>query len=509
MSHKLTPLFLKKELFMVTDKQVKKLFKIRRMGMTQEDSANKSNMDVKTARKYLKEGKLPSQLRVKHTWRTRRDPFKDVWGEVKEFLENNHGLEAKTIFDFLMREHKGKFHEGQLRTLQRKIKNWRATEGPFREVFFEQLHKPGVLCESDFTDMNELGITICDEPFWHKLYHFILTCSNWETGTVCFSESFESLSNGFQNALWELGGVPREHRTDRLSAAINNLSNTEEFTQRYKRLLAHYKIKGQKTQAESPHENGDIEQSHYRLKKAIAQELMLRGSRNFNSREEYEAFLKSIFDRLNSGRLKKLREEIAKLRELPSKRLEDFTEYTSRVSPGSTIRVQKNTYSVHSRLRGENVTVRLHLDRLEVFYGQRIVEVIPRLHGESKHFIQYRHIIDSLMRKPGAFDNYKYRDCLFPTSYFRIAYDILDDNHAHKKAVREYLQILNMAAKISEEKVNYALKTIIEAGSILSAAEVGRIMNSCEDCSAVPDISIPDVDLAMYDRLIETTGAVQ
>lgn len=494
---------------MVTDKQVKKLFKLRRMGMRQEDSANKTNMDVKTARKYLSKGKMPSQLKIKHIWRTRQDPFEDVWEEVKEFLENNPGLEAKTIFDYLMREHDGKFHKGQLRTLQRKIKKWRATEGPFQEVFFEQEHKPGVLCQSDFTDMNELGITICDDPFWHKIYHFVLTCSNWETGTVCFSESFESLSNGFQNALWELGGVPREHRTDRLSAAVNNLSNTEEFTQRYKSLLKHYNIKGQKTQAESPHENGDIEQSHYRLKKAIDQELMLRGSRDFNSREEYEAFLKGIFARLNSSRLKKLQEEIPKLRELPIRRIEDFTEYTARVSPGSTIRAQKNTYSVHSRLRGENVTVRLHLDRLEVFYGQRIVEVIPRLHGESKHFIQYRHIIDSLMRKPGAFDNYKYRDCLFPTSYFRIAYDILDSARTHKKAVQEYLEILNMAAKISEDKVNYALKTIIESGNIVTATEVGRMINSCEDCSVVPDISIPDVDLAIYDCLIETTGGVQ
>jgi len=357
--------------------------------------------------------------------------------------------------------------------------------------------------------MNELGITICGESFRHKLYHFVLTCSNWETGTICFSESFESLSNGLQNALWELGGVPREHRTDRLSAAINNLSNTEEFTQRYKRLLTHYNIRGQKTQAGSPHENGDVEQRHYRLKKAIDQELMLRGSRDFSSRDEYEAFLKKMFARLNSGRQVRLKEEIPKLRELPIRRIEDFTDYTAKVSTGSTIRVQKNTYSVHSRLRGEEVTARVHIDHLEVRYGQRVVEIIPRLHGKTRHFIQYRHIIDSLMRKPGAFDNYKYRDCLFPTSYFRIAYDILESTHTHKKAVREYLSILNKAAKISEEKVNYALKIIIESGKIVTTVEVDRIVNSCKDYSVVPEISIPDVDLSMYDCLIEAAGDVQ
>lgn len=494
---------------MVTDKQVKKLLKLRRMGMTQEKMADKTNMDVKTARKYLGKGKLSSQLKADHTWRTRKDPFEEVWDDVKELLENNSGLEAKTIFEYLQREGKGKFQEGQLRTLQRRIKNWRATEGPSKEIFFEQVHKPGVLCESDFTDMNELGITVCSESFRHKLYHFVLTYSNWETGTICFSESFESLSNGLQNALWELGGVPREHRTDRLSAAINNLSNSEEFTQRYKRLLTHYNIRGQKTQARSPHENGDIEQRHYRLKKAIDQELMLRGSRDFSTRDEYVAFLKKMFARLNSGRRERLKEEIPKLRELPMRRMEDFTDYIAKVSTGSTIRVQKNTYSVHSRLRGEEVTARMHIEHLEVRYGQRIVEVIPRLHGERKHFIQYPHIIDSLRRKPGAFDNYKYRDCLFPTSYFRIAYDVLESAHTHKKAVREYLSILNKAAKIGEDKVNYALKTIIESGKNVTAVEVDSIINSCKDYSIVPEISIPDVDLSMYDYLIEAAGGVQ
>ncbi len=236
---------------------------------------------------------------------------------------------------------------------------------------------------------------------------------------------------------------------------------------------------------------------------------MLRGSRDFNSRDEYEAFLKNMFSRLNSGRQVRLKEEIPKLRELPVRRIEDFTDCIAKVSPGSTIRVQKNTYSVHSRLRGEKVTARMHMNHLEVLYGQRVVEIIPRLHGEKKHFIQYRHIIDSLIRKPGAFDNYKYRDCLFPTSYFRIAYDALVSAHPHKKAVREYLSILNKAAKISEDKVNYALKTIIESGKTVTAVEVDSIINSCKDYNVVPDISIPDVDLSMYDNLIETAGGVQ
>ena len=249
--------------------------------MTKSEASDKTNMDVKTARKYLDSQKLPSQIKPLHNWRTRKDPFDDIWGQAKELLDNNPGLEAKTLFEYFQREYPGKFPDGQLRTFQRKVKNWRATEGPDKEIFFDQVHYPGHLCASDFTDMNSLNITIAGLLFKHKLYHFILTYSNWETGTICFSESLESLSEGFQNALWELGGVPMEHRTDRLSAAINNLNNSKEFTQKYKQILDHYNIKGQKTQSYSPHENGDIEQSHYRYKNAIDQALMLRGSRNF------------------------------------------------------------------------------------------------------------------------------------------------------------------------------------------------------------------------------------
>ncbi|MCP4761581.1 MAG: transposase family protein, partial [archaeon] len=184
-------------------------------------AAAKAGMDEKKARKYLKNGQLPSQCKSEHTWCTRSDPFDQEWEEIKEKLDINPGLEAKTLFEALQREKPGKFSDGQLRTLQRRIKVWRATKGPPKEVFFPQQHYPGQLCASDFTDMNKLGITIEGLPFKHLIYHFVLTYSNWETGTICFSESYESLSEGFQNALWELGGVPQRHRTDRLSAAVH------------------------------------------------------------------------------------------------------------------------------------------------------------------------------------------------------------------------------------------------------------------------------------------------
>ena len=388
-------------------------------------AAAKADMDEKTARKYRQLGKLPSEIKVEHTWRTREDPFAEVWGEVKEKLEINPGLEAKTLFQDLQRRYPGRFADGQLRTLQRRVKIWRALEGPPKEVFFPQVHKPGELCQSDFTHMRALGVTIQGQPFDHLLYHFVLTYSNWETGTICFSESFESLSEGLQNALWELGGVPERHRTDRLTAAVQKPDNPEEFTQRYKALLNHYGLQGHKTQPESPNENGDIEQRHYRLKKALEQSLMLRGSCDFSSRQDYAAFLSKLFTQLNAGRRDRFKEELKVLRRLPPKRLESFKRLQVRVGPSSTIRVNHNVYSVDSRLIGEKIDVRLHVEHLEVWYAQQRIETIPRLRGEGKDRIQYRHIIDWLVRKPGAFENYRYRDALFPTHRFRMAYDWL------------------------------------------------------------------------------------
>ena len=253
----------------------------------QEIVASKAGMDPKTARKYRRDGRLPSEMAAAVHGRTRPDPFVGVWDDVQKLFEDNAGLEAKTVFEYLQRQDPGRFQDGQLRTLQRRVKVWRATEGPAREVFFAQQHPPGRLGASDFTHMEELGVTILGQSFPHLIYHFVLTYSNWETGTVCFSESFESLSEGLQNALWQLGKVPHRHRTDRLSTAVNNMSDPVEFTDRYKGLMCFYGLESEKTQAGHGNENGDVEQRHHRFKRAVAQELMLRGSVDFASVDEY------------------------------------------------------------------------------------------------------------------------------------------------------------------------------------------------------------------------------
>ena len=487
---------------MVTDHQVRLLMKAIKTEKTLELAAAKAGMDAKTARQYRRSGNLPSETKPPHTWRTRPDPFEAVWAEVRAKLADNAGFEAKTLFDYLQRRYPGRFSDGQLRTLQRRVKGWRAVEGPRQEVMFEQVHEPGALGQSDFTRMGSIGITIAGQLFDHMVYHFVLTYSNWETGTVCFSESFESLSEGLQNALFELGGVPRTHQSDRMSAAVSNLSERKDFTERYEALLGHYGMAGRKSQAGKAHENGDVEQRHHRFKRAVEQALLLRGSRDFASREAYEAFLRRLFDQLNAGRTERLAQELAVLRPVPATRYDRPKEVDVTVSSGSLIRVQNNVYSVSSRLIGETVRVRFHAETLEVFYGQRCVEVLPRLRGRNNHRIHYRHVIDTLVRKPGAFEHYRYREDLFPTSRFRMAYDAL--KHAMPaRAHKEYLQILRLAAHETETGVDDALRALIDAEQPITAKSVETLVKSGQTTPPVTEVRIDAVDLGLYDGLLD------
>ncbi|HEY7387892.1 MAG TPA: IS21 family transposase [Bryobacteraceae bacterium] len=347
----------------------------------QEIAASKAGMDPKTARRYLELNRLPSELKRERHWRTPRGPFQRCLGAVRQQIEESPGLEAKTLFEWLQREFPGRFSDGQIRTLQRRIKLWRATEGPTHEVYFGQKHTPGKPCASHFTHMTELGITVAGQTFEHLVYHFVLTYSNWETGTICFSESLESLTEGWQNAVWELGGVPAAHRTDRLSSAVNNMSNREEFNHRYEALLRYYGVKPQRTNPSSPHENGDAEQSHHRFKRAVDQALLLRGSREFADRAEYARFLHELFAQRNAGRRERFGEELEVMRELPARRMQSAKRERVKVDSGSLIHVDRNAYSVNSRLIGERVEARVYLDHVEVWYGQRCVEDLPRLRG--------------------------------------------------------------------------------------------------------------------------------
>lgn len=471
----------------------------------QEIAAAKAGMAPKTAREYLRDPRLPSERKEDRKWRTRADPFNGVWDEVREQVAANPGLEAKTLFEALQRKYPGRFADGQVRTLQRRLKRWRATEGPEREVFFTQQHLPGRLGQSDFTHMNDLDITIGGQRFPHMLFHFVLTFSNWEGVSLCYSESFESLSDGLQNALWELGGIPLEHRTDRMSLAVNNGSDEREFTTRYEALMRHYRMTGQKIQTGRPNENGDVEQRHYRLKRAVAQALLLRDSHNFGSIAEYKEFLRALLTQLNAGRRERLRIEMQYLRPLPAGRLESLKRERVKVDSGSLIYVDRNAYSVHSRLIGEKVEARIGAETVEVWYAGNKVEELPRLRGRGKHRVDYRHIIDWLVRKPGAFENYRYREELFPTSRFRMTWDALRESAPHR-ANKRYLEILELAAKQGEARVDDILRCVLEQGEMgegkLNAKVIIEMLNEGARLPAATIINVAEVSLASFDELL-------
>jgi len=466
-------------------------------------AAAKAGMDEKTARKWSRIGRQPSEVKKTRTYWTRPDTFAEAWPEIEQLLELDASIEAKTIFDHLCRQSPEKYQESQLRTLQRRVKVWRAQKGQPREVCFPQSHVPGRQAQSDFTHLSDLEVTIAGQPFKHLFYHFTLVYSNWEWWTVCASESWESLSEGLQQALWVLGGVPEEHRTDSLSAAVKPVGSPDEFTERYQGLLRHYGMKASHTTPGRGHENGDVEQSHYRFKRAVDQELLLRGSRDFDSRKSYDEFLRRMRVRRNGLRRERLAEDVRALRALPERRLEAFTRESLKVSRNSTINVRDNTYSVPSQLIGERVEVRIYGAHLEVWYTGEMVEQMDRLRGECKASINYRHVIHSLVKKPGAFAHYRYQECLFPRMIFRLAYDELRSG-APERADRDYLQMLKLAADVSEDRVTEAINEVINRGEAISLARVRKlVIAASESASGLPQVVIDATPLASYDELLQ------
>jgi Mu transposase-like protein len=466
-------------------------------------AAMKAGMDRKTARKY-RDG--ADSEPVPHTWRTRRDPLAEVWPRLEELLQREAALQAKTLLQWLEQqvpEHDWQRHR---RTLERRVRQWKAQHGPAKEVFFSQVHEPGRLGASDFTHMDSLGVTIQGQPFSHLLYHFVLTYSNWEYVAVCFAESFASLSAGLQDAWWELGGVPARHRTDRMSMAVHHEGNAEQYTRRYQALLRHYGVVAEATNPASGHENGDCEQGHRRFKEALGQELLLRGSREFASREVYVQFVRALAARRNRGRCARLAEEVARLGRLPPQRLQTEERQRVRVSQGSTIQVKKNIYSVPARLIGEWVEARIGVETIEVWYGGQCALTMERLRGQGKHKIAYRDVIDWLVRKPGAFARYVYREDLYPSVTYRRSYDALVAQQP-ERADREYVRLLQQAAQEGEERVAAVLVQLLSTGQPITVQAVRTALGRDTGLSLAAQVQVPAVDLRSYDALLEGASA--
>lgn len=354
--------------------------------------------------------------------------------------------------------------------------------------------------QSDFTWAKELAITIGGKPFSHMLCQAVLPYSNWSWVTVCFSESLSALRRGVQSAVFRLGRVPRFHQTDNSTAATHDLRTGKRgFNAEYEALMRHLGMEPRTIEPGQKHQNGDVEALNGALKRRLEQHLLLRGSRDFASQEAYESWLVEVMEKANRLRRRRLAEELEAMRALRVDRLPEYSEVEVRVSSWSTIRVKHNAYSVPSRLTGERVRVRVFDSRLEVFYGGCHQLTIERLRGEGGHRIDYRHIIWSLVRKPGAFALYRYREELFPTPAFRRAYDRLHAARATPRADLEYLRILHLAASTMESEVEVALELLGEEEPLYE--RVKSLVQPARSLAA-PAVMVPVVDLHAYDALL-------
>jgi transcriptional regulator with XRE-family HTH domain len=490
---------------MVTDAQVGVLRRRRMEGKTQEASAAAAGMSVRSARKW-EHGLSPSQRRKQHTWRTRADPFAEVFeSELVPLLAADRDgiLEGTTLLSELNRRHPGGFGVGQLRTLQRRVRQWRALNGPEKEVFFPQEHPPGREAAYDFTNCDELGVTIDGAAFDHLLFELVLSFSGWRWPTVALSESFEALAMGVQEALWRLGGVVEVLRSDNLSAATHELpmSGGRTLTKRYRSLLEHYGLHSTRIFPGKANENGVVEQAHRRTKSMLAQMLVLRGSRDFASVEGYQRWVREMIEREHNALLnEKLAKERCHLHSLPPLALPAYTAMTVKVRRWSTIRVVNHSYSVPARLIGERVRVLLHHDHLEVYFAGKLVQRLPRIRGQRPARIDYHHVIWSLAKKPGAFARYRWREELFPSLVFRRAYDVLRNFHS-ERADAEYVRILYMAATSGEAVVERTLGELLEGADRFDADRVRHAVRP--ERPIVPTVAIGAPDLKVYDALLE------
>jgi hypothetical protein len=432
-------------------------------------SALKADVDRQTARKYIHAGQGPQERQAQHGWRTRPDPLEQVWPAVRAMLRDAPELEAKTLFDYFRARPDSGLEEQHLRTFFRRVRHWRATEGPEREVFFAQEQHPGALLQLDWTHAQGLQVKIQGEELDHLFCHCVLPYSNWQWATRCVSESFLSLVAGLQAALAQLGKGPLHLVTDNSSAATHELESMpgrpRGYNSDYLELCTHYELTPLTINVACPHEQGDVESGNRHWKRRLEQHLLLRGSRDFVSVQAYDGFVGEVLRAANAPRQKRLTEELACMRALPATRLAEYREYEPVVSSQSLIRVQRRTYSVPSRLIGHMLRVELYEAELKVYLGREYVLALPRVRGKQGSGVDFRHVIGPLLRKPGAFLHYRHREALYPSTTFRAAYDRLVADHGERPGVIEYLQVLKLAAEETVERVEPVLRAqVAQAG---------------------------------------------
>jgi transposase len=475
-------------------------------------AAVKAGIDRKTAARYLKAHQSPQERRAAAPRRVRRrpDPLAGgLWEMALTWLEPTPELDAKTLFEHLLGEHPEWILAagGALRTFQRRVKQWRELNGPPKEVHFPQVRHPGESLQFDWTRVKDRDfvVTIAGELFEHLLTHAVLPYSNWEWAVPCRSESGLSLKRGVQEALWELGGMPPRLQTDQSSAAthqISRLGKKRTFNDEYLAFCRHLGFEPRVIRPNSPNQNGDVESAQGHLKRRLRNHLILRGSRDFRNEADYAGFVAKVCRGANALRFARLAEERPFLRPLPARRYPATEEVTAVVSGASVIHVKKTPYSVPSRLIGANVTVQLSDAQIDVFLSGTWILSHSRSPNQIPS-IDYRHVIDWLVRKPGAFRNYIYRASLFPDIHFRQAHEQLKA-YEEPRSDKRYLRLLQLAAKGSEAAVSNAIAQCMRAGEIPLPERVERQIDTAPSASIIKALQpySAAAPLRGYDRLV-------
>ena len=476
--------------------------KNRQAGCTQALSAARAGISVRSGRRIDKDEK---SNRTAHHWRTRKDPFEAVWAsELEPLLEKQPDLTGITLWDYLDEQHPGQYPEKLLRTLQRRVKHWLATQGPDKEVMFRQSVPAGHQGLSDFTRPNT-GIIIAGEPFDHLLYQFRLAHSGWRhVHIVQGGESYSALADGLQNALHALGGAPREHRTDSLSAAYVNNAEKQRLTEDYEALCQHYGMTPTTNNLGISHENGAIEAPHGSLKRRIAQAIKLRGTNEFATLRAYREFIERIVKKLNRRCQGRLAGEQESLLALPAYRFIDYSELTVKVTTSSTISVKRCLYTVPSRLIGETLKVHLYHDRLACYVGQTLVMTLPRVYPRQSagraRCINYHHIIHSLAAKPQAFRFSQFRDDILPSADYRRLWSMAEQQFTPRDACKWIVAVLRFAYDYDCESL-LAMELLQEARHT-ALPDLKALQARYLQSTTPPDIPIRQHAIDEYDQLL-------
>ena len=467
-------------------------------------SAMKADVHPQTAGKYIDAGKPPAQLQTPHHWRTRPDPLAKTWAAAVAMLREAPELEAKTLFEYFLARPDSGLAAGHLRTFQRRVRQWHATQGPEQAVIFAQDRQPGELRQLDWTYAKELAVTIQGEALDHLFCQCVLPYSNWQWATRCLSESFLSLVSGFQAAVVRLGKSPLNLGTDNTSAATHDLEalpgRPRADNSDYLELCTHYDLSPIPIHVNCPNEQGDVESLNRHLKRRLNQHLRLRGSRDFASLEEYDRFVADVLTAANASRQKALAQELACMRALPGSQLADYREYAPLVSSQSLIRVRQRTYSVPSRLIGHTLRVELYEAQLKVYLGREFLFCLPRLRGDRGGGVDFRHVVVPLLRKPGACIHYRHREALYPSATFRAAFDRLVSDHGERPGVIEYLQVLKLAAEVTVERVEALLQAQLARAGKWRATEVRDLV--APPARKVIELAALTPSLTAYDALL-------